>query len=89
VSKTRTRGRFSFRIRMRRSAQPLLRDARTKAGELSMPRKESSFWKASDMDRLPWSWRMDRLRAASFECPELAARAFGSAPALVVREIGP
>src|SRR3954469_16485055 len=49
LSKVRTQSRFSFRVRMKRSAQPLPSGARTKAGELSMPRKASSFWKASDM----------------------------------------
>src|SRR3954452_2884274 len=66
VSKVRTQSRFSFRVRMKRSAQPLPSGARTKAGELSMPRKASSFWKPSDMYWLPWSWRTDRPRAASF-----------------------
>src|SRR3954464_11024368 len=37
VSKVRTQSRFSFRVRMNRSAQPLPSGARTKAGELSMP----------------------------------------------------
>src|SRR4051794_15816028 len=36
-------------LRMNRSAQPLPSGARTKAGELSRPRKASSCWKASDM----------------------------------------
>ena len=53
VSKVRTQSRFSFRVRMKRSAQPFPSGARTKAGELSMPRKASSFWKASDMYWLP------------------------------------
>src|SRR5690242_21910185 len=67
VSKVRTQSRFSFRVWIKRSAQPLPSGARTKAGELSMPRKASSFWKASDMYWLPWSWRTDRPRATSFE----------------------
>ena len=37
--------RFSFNVRMKRSAQPLPSGARMKAGELSMPRKANSFWK--------------------------------------------
>src|SRR4051794_18675960 len=45
VSKVRPQSRFSFRARMKRSAQPLPCGARTKAGELSIPRKASSFWK--------------------------------------------
>ena len=35
------------------SAQPLPSGARTKAGELSMPRKPSSFWKSCAMYWLP------------------------------------
>ena len=38
-----------FRVRMKRSAQPLPSGERTKAGELSMPRKANSFWKWWDM----------------------------------------
>src|SRR3954447_11469400 len=49
VSKVRTQSRFSFRVRMKRSAQPFPSGARTKAGELAMPKKPSSCWKASDM----------------------------------------
>ncbi len=49
VAKNRTQSRFSFSVRMKRSAQPLPSGARTKAGELSIPRKRSSAWKASDM----------------------------------------
>src|SRR4051812_1754190 len=45
VLKVCTQSRFSFRVRMKRSAQPFPSGARTKAGELSMPRKASSFWK--------------------------------------------
>src|ERR1041384_4496800 len=48
VLKVRTQSRFSFSVPMKRSAQPLPSGARTKAGELSIPRKASSFWKASD-----------------------------------------
>src|SRR3954467_3245272 len=47
VSKVRPQSRFSFRVRMKRLAQPLPCGARTKAGELSIPRKASSFWKRS------------------------------------------
>ena len=50
-----THRRFSFSVRMKRSAQPLPSGARTKAGELSMPRKRNSLWKASDMYCEPWS----------------------------------
>ena len=39
VWKVLTHRRFSFSVRMKRSAQPLPSGARTKAGELSMPRK--------------------------------------------------
>jgi hypothetical protein len=38
VSKARTHRRFSFRVRMNRSAQPLPSGARTKAGELVLER---------------------------------------------------
>ena len=50
-----THSRFSFSVRMNRSAQPLPSGARTKAGELSMPRNAISFWKWSDMYCEPWS----------------------------------
>ena len=40
---------FSLSMRIMRSAQPLPSGARTKAGELSMPREASSWQKASDM----------------------------------------
>src|SRR3954469_23618509 len=37
--------------------------ARTKAGELSMPRKASSFWKASDnLQVRDWPWRPEDRR---------------------------
>src|SRR4029434_10236494 len=55
VSKVVSHNRFSLSVRMKRSAQPLPSGARTKAGELSMSRKASSCWKASDMYWLPWS----------------------------------
>src|SRR3712207_1923290 len=55
VSNERTHSRFSFRVRMNRSAQPLPSGARTKAGELSIPRKRSSFRKASAMYCDSWS----------------------------------
>ena len=42
VAKRRTQSRFSFRVRMKRSTQPLPSGSRTKAGELAMPRKASS-----------------------------------------------
>src|SRR3954465_3858654 len=54
---------------MKRSAQPFPSGARTKAGELSMPRKRSSFWKSRAMYWLPWSWRTERPRATSFAKP--------------------
>src|SRR3954454_15671392 len=53
VSKVRTQSRFSLRVRIKRSAQPFPSGARTKAGELSMPRKASSCWNALDMYWLP------------------------------------
>src|SRR3954465_13731922 len=46
VSKVRTQSRFSFRVRMKRSAQPFPSGARKKAGELATPKKASSCWKA-------------------------------------------
>src|SRR4029450_2158110 len=46
VSKLRTQSRFSLSVRMKRSAQPLPSGARTKAGELSMPRKAIARWKS-------------------------------------------
>src|SRR5436305_13019758 len=48
---------------MKRSAQPLPSGARTKAGELSAPKKRSSFWKSPAMYCEPWSWRTARPRA--------------------------
>jgi hypothetical protein len=59
---------------MNRSAQPFPSGARTNAGELSMPRNFSSFWKWSDMYCVPWSWR-DRETAgdAARECAEATA----------------
>ena len=46
VAKGQTHSRFSFKVRMKRSAQPFPSGSRTKAGELSMPRKRISAWKA-------------------------------------------
>src|SRR3954467_5855227 len=57
VVKRRTHNRFSFSVRMNRSAQPLPSGSRTKAGELSMPRKRISAWKWWLTYWLPWSWR--------------------------------
>src|SRR3954447_20649896 len=65
VSKRRTHSRFSFRVRMNRSAQPLPSGSRTNAGELSMPRKRTSAWKSWLTYRLPWSWRSCRPAATS------------------------
>ena len=53
VSKLRSHNRFSLSVRMKRSAQPFPSGARTKAGELVMPRKASSVWKWSDRYWLP------------------------------------
>ena len=65
MSKVRTQSRFSFRVRMKRSAQPFPSGARTKAGELSMPTKASSFWKASDnLQVRDWPWRPEDRRMA-------------------------
>src|SRR3954453_20142410 len=50
---------------MNRSAQPLPSGSRTKAGELSMPRKRLSAWKSWLTYRLPWSWRSRRPAATS------------------------
>ncbi len=60
-----TRRRFSFRLRMKRPAQPFPSGERTKAGELVMPGKRRSFGKSSDMHWLPWSCRSARPRAMS------------------------
>src|SRR3954470_3771305 len=65
VSKRRTHSRFSFRVRMNRSAQPLPSGSRTNAGELSMPRKRISARKSWLTYRLPWSWRSRRPAATS------------------------
>src|SRR3954463_9895689 len=65
VVKRRTHSRFSFRVRMNRSAQPLPSGSRTKAGELSMPRKRISDWKWWLTYWLPWSWRSRRPAATS------------------------
>ncbi len=42
VWKLRTHNRFSFSVRMKRSATPLPSGSRTKLGELSMPKKAIS-----------------------------------------------
>ena len=55
---------------MKRPAQPLPLGARTKAGELSMPKRASSSWKASDMYLLDLAERRRRLPA-----PDLARAA--------------
>src|SRR3954465_3458984 len=60
VPKRRTHSRFSFSVRMNRSAQPLPSGSRTKAGELSRPRKRTSARKSWLTYRLPWSWRSRR-----------------------------
>src|SRR3954452_2314979 len=65
VSKRRTHSRFSFRVRTNRSAQPLPSGSRTKAGELSMPRKRISARKWWLTYWLPWSWRSRRPAATS------------------------
>src|SRR4051812_40492176 len=54
---------------MKRSAQPFPSGARTNAGELSIPRKRSSFRKSPAMYCEPWSWRTARPRATSFAKP--------------------
>src|SRR3954453_23325135 len=50
---------------MNRSAQPLPSGSRTKAGELSMPRKRTSAWKGWLTYWLPWSSRSRRPAATS------------------------
>ena len=79
----RTQRRFSLSVRMNRSAQPLPSGARTKAGELSMPSKATSFWKWCDMYWIPWSCGMERPRAMRLGEPaEVASgRPAGSARA--------
>ena len=45
VAKRRTHNRFSFSVRMKRSATPVPSGSRPKLGELSMPKKATSCWK--------------------------------------------
>ena len=47
VSKLRTHKRFSFNVRMKRSATPLPSGSRTKLGALSIPKNATSCWKSS------------------------------------------
>ena len=49
VSKVLTHSRFSFKVRMKRSATPLPSGCRTKEGEASIPRHSISSWKSPDM----------------------------------------
>ena len=44
-----THSRFSFKVRMKRSATPLPSGCRTKEGEASIPRHSISSWKSPDM----------------------------------------
>ena len=46
VSKVLTHSRFSFKVRMKRSATPLPSGCRTKEGEASIPRHSISSWKS-------------------------------------------
>ena len=55
VSKRRTHKRFSFSVRMKRSATPLPSGARTKLGELSIPKNAVSCWKSAAREFDPWS----------------------------------
>ena len=55
VSKLRPHNRFSFSVRMKRSATPLPSGSRTKLGELSMPKNAISCWKSSAREFDPWS----------------------------------
>ena len=57
VSKLRTHKRFSFHVRMKRSATPLPSGARTTLGDLSIPKNATSCWKSSTRSFEPWSWR--------------------------------
>ena len=41
--------RFSFKVRMKRSATPLPWGSRTKEGEASIPKHSISSWKSPDM----------------------------------------
>ena len=75
--------RFSLSVRMKCSAQPLPSGARTKAGELSMPRKPISFWKWSDMYCDPCHGAPQTVGDASWRTRRsTAARPGGSAPGL-------
>ncbi len=93
VSNHRTQSRFSFRVRMKHSAQPLPSGARTKAGELSAPRKRTSRWKSRLMYWLPWSWRILRPVATSLpNAPKLRrtpCRIGSSASWRVAAALGP
>src|SRR3954449_5124343 len=55
----------SLRVRMKRSATPLVSGSRTKAKLGVMPRKAIWVWTWSDKKALPWSWRSRRPQAAS------------------------
>src|SRR4051795_8143817 len=55
----------SLRVRMNRSATPLVSGWRTKAKLGVRPRKAIWVWTWSDIKALPWSWRSRRPRAAS------------------------
>src|SRR4051795_3436569 len=55
----------SLRVRMNRSATPLVSGSRTRAKLGVMPKKAIWVWKWSDIKALPWSWRSRRPRAAS------------------------
>src|SRR4051812_41241700 len=80
VLKRRTHGRFSFSVRMNRSAQPLPSGSRTNAGELSRPRKRISAWKWWLTYRLPppTAWETD---ASGAGCREPGAlRGSGNRP---------
>src|SRR4051794_28629507 len=59
VAKGWTHSRFSFRVRIKRSAQPLPSGSRTKAGELATPRKRIS---ARKWWLIPGSRSADRWR---------------------------
>src|SRR5215208_4611444 len=59
---------------MKRSAQPFPSGARTKAGELAMPKKASSCWKASDMY---WADSSGRRNTAYVSCSEELVQSLG------------
>ena len=74
VAQRRTHNRFSFSVRMKRSATPLPSGSRTKLGELSMPKKATSCWTSSARELEPWSCRSRNPRATPSPIPPKRSR---------------